>query len=63
MSDKFFKYWFAFVAALAVLMIVSTIAFTIVVGKAAYDVSSEVNSKGAKAVIDRLWCGEKGCQQ
>lgn len=63
MSDKFFKYWFAFVAALAALIIVGTFVFTFAVGKAAYDISSEVNSKGAKAVIDRLWCGEKGCQQ
>ncbi len=63
MSDKFFKYWFMFVAFLALSGVIGTFVITILVGRAAYDIGSEVNSEGGKAVIERLWCGQKGCGQ
>ena len=56
-SRRMFKIFFAVVSSLIALVFIAIIAFYFFVGSIAIDAASDIKAEGARAVIERLWCG------
>jgi hypothetical protein len=57
-NERFFDFWFKFIFGAIIILFIAWIAFV------GWGVSKAVNtdwSHGVKGVVEKVWCGEKGC--